>query len=71
MLENPEKCSFRKVVVERDNGSVGPLLDLGLTFGNARAEIMALSVTDYCEGPENDRDTPFPGGRFVFLIEVQ
>ena len=27
LLENPEKRSFRKDVVERDNGSVGPLLE--------------------------------------------
>ena len=27
MLENPEKRSFREVVVERDDGSVGPLLE--------------------------------------------
>ena len=27
LLENPEKRSFREVVVERDDGSVGPLLE--------------------------------------------
>jgi len=40
LLENPEKRSFREVVVERDDGSVGPLLE---------ADVAALFV----ELPEN------------------
>ena len=45
------------------------LSELGLTFGNARDEIMALSVTDYCDGPEDDRDKP--GDIWVFGQEIE
>ena len=36
--------------------TMGALADLGLTKNNLKEEIMALSVEDYCEGPEPDRD---------------
>lgn len=32
------------------------LLDLGLTRKNAEHEILGLSVSDYCSGPEPDQD---------------
>ncbi len=54
-------------VPRRDN--LDALADLGLTFGNARDEIMMLSVTDYCEGPEDDRDTS--GKIWVFGKEIE
>ncbi len=34
------------------------LSDLGLTKKNLKEEILSLSVQDYCEGPEPDRDRP-------------
>jgi len=37
-------------------GTMEALADLGLTKNNLREEILALSVEDYCGGPEPDRD---------------
>jgi hypothetical protein len=34
------------------------LAELGLTRKNQREEILALTVSDYCEGPEPDKDRP-------------
>ena len=34
------------------------LAELGLTSQNRNDEIFALSVADYCAGPEKDRDKP-------------
>jgi len=56
---------FKKIVVigrgldivsRREN--LDALSDLGLTKKNLKEEILALSVQDYCEGPEPDRDRP-------------
>lgn len=67
---------FKKIATEgrgidfvprRDN--LDALSELGLTFGNARDEIMAISVTDYCDGPEYDRDKP--GEIWVFGKEIE
>ncbi len=41
---------------------------LGLTKKNLREEIMTLSVENYCEGPEPDRDRP--GHIWVFGKQV-
>lgn len=54
-------------IPRRDN--LDALADLGLTLRNARDEIMALSVMDYCEGPEDDRDKP--GEIWVFGKEIE
>jgi hypothetical protein len=32
------------------------LINLGMTFTNFKAELLGLSVVDYCSGPEQDRD---------------
>lgn len=50
------------VVPRRQN--IEALAELGLTKKNRRDEIMTLSVSDYCEGPEADRDKP--GDIWVF-----
>lgn len=34
------------------------LAELGLTKKNQREEILALTVSDYCEGPQPDKDRP-------------
>ena len=34
------------------------LAELGLTRKNQREEILALTVSDYCDGPEPDKDRP-------------
>ena len=31
------------------------LLSLGMNFSNFKAELLGLSVLDYCSGPEQDR----------------
>ncbi len=54
-------------VPRREN--IDTLAELGLTYGNVRAEIMALSVTDYCEGPIDDRDKP--GKIWIFGKEIE
>lgn len=50
------------VVPRRQN--IEALAELGLTKRNRRDEIMTLSVSDYCEGPEADRDKP--GNIWIF-----
>ena len=40
------------------------MADLGLTSENCKVEILGLSVTDYCKGPEPDKDRP--GDIWVF-----
>lgn len=54
-------------VPRRDN--LDALAELGITYGNARSEIMALSVTDFCEGPVEDRDKP--GEIWIFGKEIE
>ncbi len=44
------------------------LAKLGITKKNLREEIMILSVENYCEGPEPDRDRP--GDIWVFGKQV-
>jgi len=50
------------IVNRREN--LDALAKLGLTKKNLKEEIMTLSVEDYCEGPEPDRDRP--GDIWVF-----
>jgi hypothetical protein len=40
------------------HANVACLAELGLTRKNQREEILALTVSDYCEGPEPDKDRP-------------
>ena len=56
---------FKKIVVTGRGLDIVPrrenldaLSDLGLTKKNLKEEILSLSVQDYCEGPEPDRDRP-------------
>ena len=44
------------------------LADLGLTKNNLKEEILGLSVEDYCEGPEPDRDRP--GDIWIFGKQI-
>lgn len=44
------------------------LADLGLTKEDREDEILGLSVTDYCRGPEPDKD--MPGEIWVFGREI-
>ena len=44
------------IVNRREN--IDALAKLGLTKKNLKEEIMALSVENYCEGPEPDKDRP-------------
>jgi hypothetical protein len=62
---------FKKIVTEgrgldivnrREN--LEALAKLGLTKKNLREEILTLSIENYCEGPEPDRDRP--GNVWVF-----
>lgn len=45
------------------------LARLGLTKANAEEILLALSVTDYCKGPEPDRDRP--GNVWFFGLEIE
>jgi hypothetical protein len=56
---------FKKIVVMGRGLDIVPrrenldaLSDLGLTKKNLKEEILTLSVQDYCEGPDPDRDRP-------------
>ena len=44
------------------------LADLGLTKEDCKIEILGLSVTDYCQGPQPDHDRP--GDIWVFGREI-
>ena len=44
------------------------LVDLGLTKEACKVEILGLSVTDYCKGPQPDNDRP--GDIWVFGKEI-
>jgi len=44
------------------------LFNLGMTLTNFKAELLGLSVVDYCSGPEQDRDRP--GKIWVFGKEI-
>ena len=44
------------------------LTDLGLTKEACKIEILGLSVTDYCKGPQPDQDRP--GDIWVFGKEI-
>jgi len=44
------------IVNRREN--IDALAKLGLTKKNLKEEIMTLSVENYCEGPEPDKDRP-------------
>jgi hypothetical protein len=44
------------------------LVDLGLTKEACKVEILGLSVTDYCKGPQPDKDRP--GDIWVFGKEI-
>lgn len=54
------------IVNRREN--LEALAKLGLTKKNLREEIMTLSVENYCEGPQPDRDRP--GDIWVFGKQV-
>jgi hypothetical protein len=54
------------IVNRREN--IEALAKLGVTKKNLRDEIMTLSVENYCEGPEPDRDRP--GDIWVFGKQV-
>lgn len=45
------------------------LTKLGLTKANVAELLLGLSVTDYCRGPEPDRDQP--GNIWVFGREIE
>ena len=55
---------FKKIAAERGidviprNKNNDALSELGLTKKNRRDEILALSVENYCSGPEPDYDRP-------------
>jgi hypothetical protein len=66
---------FKKIVAEgrgldivnrREN--IETLAKLGLTMKNLREEILTLSIENYCEGPEPDRDRP--GHVWVFGKQI-
>ncbi len=50
------------IVSRREN--IKALAALGLTKKNCKDEILSLSVSDYCKGPEPDKDKP--GNIWVF-----
>jgi len=54
------------IVNRREN--IEALAKLGLTRKNLREEIMTLSVENYCQGPEPDRDRP--GAIWVFGKQI-
>lgn len=45
------------------------LVQLGLTKANLKEILLGLSVTDYCQGPEPDRDRP--GNLWIFGREIE
>jgi hypothetical protein len=54
------------IVNRREN--IDTLAKFGLTRGNLKEEIMTLSVENYCQGPEPDRDRP--GDIWVFGKQI-
>ena len=54
------------VIPRREN--ITCLAELGLTRKNQKEEILGLTVSDYCEGPEPDRDRP--GEVWVFGKQI-
>ena len=54
------------IIPRREN--VACLAELGLTKKNQKDEIMGLTVSDYCEGPERDKDRP--GEIWVFGKQI-
>ncbi len=54
------------IVLRRDN--IKALGELGLTSKNRKDEIMSLSVSDYCKGPEPDKDKP--GDIWIFGKDI-
>jgi hypothetical protein len=66
---------FKKIVVTGRGLDIVPrrenlnaLSDIGLTNKNLKEETLALSVQDYCEGPDLDRDRP--GEIWIFGRQV-
>ncbi len=66
---------FKKIIVKgrgldivnrREN--IDALAEMGLTMKNLLEEIMTLSVENYCQGPEPDRDRP--GEIWVFGKQI-
>ena len=55
------------IVSRREN--LDALAKLGLTKKNLKEEIIALSVENYCEGPEPDKDRP--GYIWVFGKQIE
>ena len=54
------------IVNRREN--IDAMAKLGFTKKNLKEEIMTLSVENYCEGPEPDRDRP--GNIWVFGKQI-
>ena len=65
---------FKEIVVHRGldviprRENIDALAELGLTRKNRVDEILALSVDDYCSGPEPDNDRP--GDLWIFGKQV-
>jgi hypothetical protein len=49
--------------------NLASLSRLGLTKKNAKEEILSLAITDYCGGPEPDKDKPGEIWEFGKIIE--
>lgn len=67
---------FKQIVTEGSGVDIVPraetrptLAHLGLTMANLEELLLGLSVADYCEGPEPDRDRP--GDVWVFGREIE
>jgi hypothetical protein len=54
------------IVNRREN--IDALAQLGLTKKNLKEEVITLSVENYCEGPEPDRDRP--GDVWIFGKQI-
>jgi len=54
------------IIPRREN--IAALAELGLTKKNQKDEIMGLTVSDYCQGPERDKDRP--GEIWVFGKQI-
>lgn len=66
---------FKQVVIESGvdlvprKGTLATLSILGFTKRNAEEILLSLSVTDYCKGPEADRDRH--GEVWIFGKEIE
>jgi len=56
------------VFIAKRSINLQDIVDIGLTMGGVKQELLGLTVENYSKGPEPDRD--FPGEIWVFGKEI-